>query len=345
MKTKICAAAALGFALAASSPGQGTLDSFDTQQFVIVPLLPGATNANSVAAPEALGGERDLRVHRVGGSVGTLIGDVGYVFPNTVSLSCGLGVIGSMHLVYDGPDNSDAVNATGLGGIDLTEGGTYNAIRFATTSDLGAKVTITVYQDATHYSVASINVAADPTFTFVDTVIGMSQFVPAGPDGGASFSNVGALEFEIGDGPEGADISLRIIGRVHDPKFDPPPPPTSYDFAPKTQGYWKNHAAVWPVDSLTLGAVAYTQDELLAILGQPTKGDASMILAHQLIAAKLNIASNADPTDIADAIAAADSLLASFPGILPFKVAKTDSRRPTMISVAGELDAFNNSGE
>lgn len=344
MKTKIMTVM-MGFALAATAMGQGTIDSFDTWQFVQVATLPGATNTQSQAAAEALGGERDLRVHRVSGTMDSLFGDVGLTFPNAVSLSCGPGVVGSLHLIYDGFDGDDAVNYSGLGGLDLTGGGTYNAFKFATTSDLGAKVTITVYESETRYSVATIDVAADATFTFVDAVVGLSQFVAAGPDGGADFSNVGAVEFEIGDGAAGADISVRIIGMVDDPNFDPPPPPpsTSYDFDPKTQGYWKNHEEAWPVDSLTLGDTTYSKTQLLQLFWTPTKGDPSMILAHQLIAAKLNIASNADPTEIADAIAAADSVLASFPGTLPLKVSKKDSRASLMISLANELDIYNNS--
>ena len=67
-----------------------------------------------------------------------------------------------------------------------------------------------------------------------------------------------------------------------------------------------------------------------------------MILAHQLIAAKLNIASNADPTEIADAIAAADSVLASFPGTLPLKVSRRDPGAVAMLGLVGELDRYNN---
>ena len=51
-----------------------------------------------------------------------------------------------------------------------------------------------------------------------------------------------------------------------------------------TQGYWKNHASAWPVSSLTLGSVSYDQDELIAILKTPVKGNGLVKLAHQLIA-------------------------------------------------------------
>jgi len=74
-----------------------------------------------------------------------------------------------------------------------------------------------------------------------------------------------------------------------------------------TQGYWKTHPEAWPVNSLTLGTVNYTKAQLLLILGQPSKGNGLIILAHQLIAAKLNIASGADPTPVAATIAAADA--------------------------------------
>lgn len=74
-----------------------------------------------------------------------------------------------------------------------------------------------------------------------------------------------------------------------------------------TQGYWKNHPDAWPVSSLTLGNVTYTETQLLQILNQPAKGNGLITLAHQLIAAKLNIANGADPTPIAATIADADA--------------------------------------
>ena len=75
------------------------------------------------------------------------------------------------------------------------------------------------------------------------------------------------------------------------------------------QGYWKNHPDAWPVTELQLGNVTYTQEQLLAILHEPVRGNGLLILAHQLIAAKLNIAAGADPSCIQDTIAAADALI------------------------------------
>jgi hypothetical protein len=91
-------------------------------------------------------------------------------------------------------------------------------------------------------------------------------------------------------------------------------PETSCTF---TQGYWKTHGPIpvgnnsneWPVTSLTLGTVSYTDLELLSIFNTPAGGNGLISLAHQLMAAKLNIANGADGSSVAGAIAAADLLI------------------------------------
>jgi len=76
-----------------------------------------------------------------------------------------------------------------------------------------------------------------------------------------------------------------------------------------TQGYWKNHGAAWPVQSLTLGAVSYSQSQLLQILNRPAQGNGLLTLAHQLIAAKLSIANGADPTAVHEAVIGCDTMI------------------------------------
>jgi hypothetical protein len=56
---------------------------------------------------------------------------------------------------------------------------------------------------------------------------------------------------------------------------------------------WKNHPEAWLVTELQLGNTTYTQEQLLAILHEPVRANGLSILAHQEIAAKLNIASGA----------------------------------------------------
>jgi hypothetical protein len=106
-----------------------------------------------------------------------------------------------------------------------------------------------------------------------------------------------------------------------------------------TQGYWKTHPGSWPVTGLLLGGVAYNKEQLIEILTTPTRGAAPYILAHQLIAAKLNVLSGADSTSIAPTITAADSWLVSVGGLGEWP---TGALREEGLALAAQLDAFNN---
>jgi hypothetical protein len=114
---------------------------------------------------------------------------------------------------------------------------------------------------------------------------------------------------------------------------------------PSPKGFWKNNPNAWPVASLTLGSQSYTQLELLAILNAQVstgpKADASLILAHQLIAAKLNIAKGANPAPISETVADADSLLISFSGKLPYKVKTSSHTGQAMVTDARMLERYN----
>jgi hypothetical protein len=112
--------------------------------------------------------------------------------------------------------------------------------------------------------------------------------------------------------------------------------------APRTPGYWKNHPEAWPVDSLTLGSWTYTKAELLQLLGLPTRGDASIKLAHHLIAAKLNLLLGTDPGPISDTITEADAIFSLFSGPLPYGVRPRSSIGQWMNSVKSTLDDYNN---
>jgi hypothetical protein len=97
-----------------------------------------------------------------------------------------------------------------------------------------------------------------------------------------------------------------------------------------TQGYWKTHndqstqcstdpigplCIQWPSTTAapgnwdTLGTVSYTVAQLVSIFNTPAAGNGLISLAHQLIAAKLNIANGAAPSLIASSITAADTLI------------------------------------
>jgi hypothetical protein len=111
---------------------------------------------------------------------------------------------------------------------------------------------------------------------------------------------------------------------------------------PRSQGYWKNHGANWPVTSLILGSQIYSQAELLALLNREVSSDASINLVHQLIAAKLNVAQGFGADPVSATIAQMDSILAGYDGKLPYGVAPSSTEGQVMITGAGVLDTYNN---
>jgi len=115
------------------------------------------------------------------------------------------------------------------------------------------------------------------------------------PDGSNRFEDGFTADFTCGETTGGGGDDPVVTG-----------------FCPHGTGYWKNHPADWPVMDLVLGADNPNQAALMDILNAPSRGDATIILAHALIAAKLNMAAGAG-NDIADVIDAADAYLTEHP--------------------------------
>jgi hypothetical protein len=111
---------------------------------------------------------------------------------------------------------------------------------------------------------------------------------------------------------------------------------------PLSMGFWKTHPDVWPLSRLWLGGQSYTQAELLSILGMPVKGDASVILAQQLIATKLNVANGSDPGPVITPVTSADNLLRTLAARLPYGTKPSSAAGRAMTGFGAILDAYNN---
>ena len=110
---------------------------------------------------------------------------------------------------------------------------------------------------------------------------------------------------------------------------------------PRTLGYWKTHSDMWPVDHVVVGnsqlGMDYIIDNIAPLTATPG-GDAVVILLHQLIPAKLNIAAGVNGAPVAGYIEDADALIALY-WIGDFVDSAT---REQMIDLAERLDEFNN---
>jgi hypothetical protein len=170
----------------------------------------------------------------------------------------------------------------------------------------------------------------------------------------------GAVQVELGDLfdetgvtttcddelPSGDDLVLRAravattlqSGSAYSATLAAHTRPLTYGNCTHGQGFWRRHAAMWPVGQLTLGANTYSAAQVLSILKTPARGNGLVFLAHQLIAAQLNVANGADPTPVVAAIAAADQLI----GGLVVPPVGAGTLRPAEVSGVKEvLDGYN----
>lgn len=184
-----------------------------------VTATAGATETDSVVASEVIGGARDVIVTNAStsGTVSVLIEDV----PNTLSIGS-LNAAGTATIQYDGNDNSEVLDVSGLGGESLAGGGVNDPVDPNTglvvlsRADLaGDSLEITVYTDAVNFSTATVVVPQD-SVNLIESLVPFSDFTATGGTG-ANFNNVGAIEASLTLLPN-TDVTVSIVeSRTPDP--------------------------------------------------------------------------------------------------------------------------------
>jgi uncharacterized repeat protein (TIGR01451 family) len=187
------------------------IDTFNTTQQVVNANFPGATpNSSILAAPEALGGERDIFVDATAGTISVSANDTPK--PGELVFDVGAGANGKRVVSYDGLDGSASLNSTGLNNLDLTSAGSANAFRFQIGGEAGTRLTIRVYSGAN----GSSREVAIPTTSganaTADLIVPFSDFTSLAGSG-ANFSSVGAIEIEV-TGPDAADAIVNTFSTV-----------------------------------------------------------------------------------------------------------------------------------
>ncbi|MBL8870272.1 MAG: hypothetical protein JNK90_10795, partial [Planctomycetaceae bacterium] len=188
----------------------GTLiDDFDTTTQTVLASDPGSsTDDFALVSPESIGGERDLSV-----ALTSIASSLQLAANDTVTgvlvFDASAGATGSRRVTYDGVDGDAAtLNATGLGGIDLTASDAVG-LRFRIGSDQASTLVVRVYSSATNFSVANIAIpvtGGSPTDTLI---VRYGDFTVVGGTG-ADFTNVGAIEFAIETGTA-VDAQIDVI--------------------------------------------------------------------------------------------------------------------------------------
>jgi hypothetical protein len=194
-----------------------SFDGFTTVQLATASFLAGTTADSSVAAPEALGGERDLFVELTAAAV-----DFDEVSMFTVggllNLRATVTATGRYITTWDGPDgDGTTTDFTGLGSQDLTDGGASNHIAMIAGVDQPNGVAIIrIYTDDTRWSEATIPLVDTGGPATEEYFLSYANdFAPGGGAiGGADFADVGAIQLEVVGNELATDGQISLIGTI-----------------------------------------------------------------------------------------------------------------------------------
>jgi cysteine-rich repeat protein len=219
---------ACALVIAQATPAHAfVIDSYDTPQFLNQTGVGSNADATDLTTGTILGDERDVLITVTTGA-GPLNADADLSLMGGFShMAAGL-VRGTTLITYDGNDSDgDTLDPTGLGGIDLSNGGGdgafYVVVPFA---DHGAGIVITVYSGATNCSTLSRTVPAGLAANDfpLALVFPFADFVDGGGCTAADFSDAGAITLLIDGTALGAiDASLDVFATGNADLGDLPP--------------------------------------------------------------------------------------------------------------------------
>ena len=176
-----------------------SIDSFTTNQLVDASSIGVTTAASSIAAPEALGGNRDLFA-QLTSAVGEVSLNANAFGQHVLEYNSSATGSGTRIITWDGPTGAPGtLNPTGLNHADLTNAGKSTGILLAIGADHdGGLATIRVYKNATDWSVATAPIPNTGGTTSQPVFIPYSSFTTGGGAGAGAFTDVGAVQLQLG---------------------------------------------------------------------------------------------------------------------------------------------------
>lgn len=196
------------------------IDTFDTSQLALVVTTSGVAAFGTVGdgvATNIMGGERDMLVYCTSGCTGPttrIFGEVSGVDPDSVFRhSQDQGVVGSTLLTWDGYDSDGfTLDPTGLGGVDLTAGGSEVGFQYSIIEDdVPAKMTFKVFTDSSN--VSEFVVTLGGSVSYQNYAFAYADFAPV-IGTGADFTNVGAIQLSVESLGTSLDFSLDFLGTI-----------------------------------------------------------------------------------------------------------------------------------
>ena len=167
---------------------------------------------NSRASTSAIGGERDIAAT----AYGDFLNQLSFIVnanSGQLLFSEETGITGTARVEWDGFDGSgDSLDATGLGGVDLTDGESNDGILLAVIQDdRPITVTLKVYS-STNWSQFALALPGEiESGERVDYFLPFSDFTVAGGSG-AVFSSTGAVVLDIDSTTvDSVDFALKLI--------------------------------------------------------------------------------------------------------------------------------------
>jgi uncharacterized repeat protein (TIGR01451 family) len=175
------------------------IDSFLTDQVADASSNSNTTANSSIAAPEALGGHRDLLTQLTSG-VGEVNLEVNAFDQHLLEYNSTATGIGTRVVSWDG-GNGATFNPTGLNHADLTHGGTSTQMSIVIGADHdGGQLTFRVYKDANNWSVATVPVPNTGGAALQTVTIPFASFTVGGGSGAGNFTDVGGVQLQLAGG-------------------------------------------------------------------------------------------------------------------------------------------------
>jgi len=188
------------------------------------PVLVAAASGTGVS--EVLGGQRDICLEVLEGLSGSRARFRTDAVNDYLDMDLSSGVRADAVVQWDGGANGDCTLApAGLGGLDLTDGGTNEGVllRVVASDSLLVVIHVRLYTDATHWSEHSLTFESrvQSPSQAVDIFLPFADFTEQGDDGPANPASVGAVELELDASAAdsaGADMTIKMFkaASIHD---------------------------------------------------------------------------------------------------------------------------------